>query len=392
MREVANDARVVADSSPAVDSMSPAVDPAAQLGQPDAVNPAGGATNPADHPAEDPTPSPRGEHEQLPNPPQSAPSGSAPRTPPSGARDVDAPREDDALDIDLPLDEPASAPPLEIDLPVDFSPPSPAGGATTTPSAHGAAPGPAPGATPPPEAGHTGGAELTGGHAPAYAGSAAAGAGTTPGASGWAARGDDSQPSWNRPSGVSPLVSPITRAERRAAEAAAANRALGIEQVHTPRGQFLWALARMAFAAVFLWTFLDALFGFNAPTASDAAWRAGGSPSEAYLGAGDGPFAGLFTALAGRAWVDWVFMIALLVVGLALLLGIAVVPAAVGAVLLLVGMWAADLPVPGNPVLDPRLLAALVIVCIVVSGAGLRYSLAPWWRRTPVVQKVRAFR
>ena len=69
-------------------------------------------------------------------------------------------------------------------------------------------------------------------------------------------------------------------------------------------------------------------------------------------------------------------------VGLALLLGVGLVIATAGAVLILLTSWLADLPVPGNPVLDPRVLAALVLVCLVVSGAGLRYSLAPWWRRT----------
>lgn len=433
MREVTGDAvRVVADPSAAADSSD-------QLNG-EQLNPPASVTRGATRPSEEPTLLPLDDHEQ---PAPAEPTTFAkrtltPRTPTHDSRET----ADDLLDIDLPIDEPASHEPLDIDLPVDFS--APRGEAAASPQHAAPSTGPASLAAVPPAGGFSApglaseeptGAELTSVEptSPELTGAELTGAGpssaeaaapepvrpepATPGpatpepaatglstglstlgasttgtwsttGSAWDTRDHDTQPSWNRPSGVSP----ITRSERRAAEAAAANRAIGIEQVHSPRGQFLWALVRFAFAAAFLWTFFDKLLGLNAPTPPAEAWRAGGSPAGAHLAAADGPLAGLFTSLAERAWVDWLFMIGLAVVGLALLLGVGLVIATAGAVLILLTSWLADLPVPGNPVLDPRVLAALVLVCLVVSGAGLRYSLAPWWRRTSVVQKVRLLR
>ncbi|SDY13635.1 hypothetical protein SAMN05444365_101792 [Micromonospora pattaloongensis] len=199
---------------------------------------------------------------------------------------------------------------------------------------------------------------------------------------------DASAPSWNRPSGVSP----ITRAERRAAEAAATARATGVEQSGTVLGQAVWALTRVAFGVAFLWTFLDRLLGFGAPTPAAASWRAGAPPISGVLGAVDGPFGEAFGRLAGHAWVDWAFMVALAAVGLGLLLGVGMTVAATAGTALLVLSWLAALPIEGNPFLDGRLLGALVIICLAVSGAGLRFSLAPWWRRTAAVRKLPVLR
>ncbi|MEV1286078.1 hypothetical protein [Micromonospora sp. NPDC049679] len=196
------------------------------------------------------------------------------------------------------------------------------------------------------------------------------------------------EPSWNRPSGVSP----ITRAERRAAEAAAAARATGVEQAGSAPGQLLWALTRVMFGLAFLWTFFDKLFGLDAPTPAVGAWRTGTSPTSGFLAAVDGPFVDVFGKLVGRAWVDWAFMIALAVIGLGLLLGVGMIIAATTGTVLLVLTWMAALPLAGNPVFDERLLAALVLICITVSGAGLRYSLAPWWRRSAVVRTLPVLR
>jgi thiosulfate dehydrogenase [quinone] large subunit len=49
-------------------------------------------------------------------------------------------------------------------------------------------------------------------------------------------------------------------------------------------------------------------------------------------------------------------------------------------------MYAASLPITSNPFVDDHLIYALVIIGIAATGAGLRYSLAPWWRRTALVR------
>ena len=55
----------------------------------------------------------------------------------------------------------------------------------------------------------------------------------------------------------------------------------------------------------------------------DAAWIHGGSPTEGFLTFGaDGPFKGFYHSIAGAAWADWLFMLGLLGIGLALTFGV----------------------------------------------------------------------
>ncbi|HEY3010061.1 MAG TPA: DoxX family protein [Micromonosporaceae bacterium] len=181
-------------------------------------------------------------------------------------------------------------------------------------------------------------------------------------------------------------ISPITRAERRAAEAKEAAQRLGPGYFPGGFGQVIWALTRLALGFVFLWAFLDKLFGLGRNTPKSRSWLEGGSPTTGYLSAVDGPFKDFFHRLAGRDWVDWLFMIGLAGVGVALILGIGVTIAAIAGTLLLLAMWLASLPIDANPFVDDHLVYALVIIGIAATGAGLRFSLAPWWRRTRLVR------
>jgi len=89
--------------------------------------------------------------------------------------------------------------------------------------------------------------------------------------------------------------------------------------------RYIWAVLRIGMGWIFLWGFLDKLFGLGFATASEKAWLAGGSPTSGYLNfATSGPFAPLFQSLAGNPVVDWLFMLGLLLLGLALILGIGV--------------------------------------------------------------------
>ena len=73
---------------------------------------------------------------------------------------------------------------------------------------------------------------------------------------------------------------------------------------------------------VFLWAFLDKAFGLGYSTAPAKAWISGGSPTSGFLGHVEaGPFRGLFTGLAGSAVVDVLFMLGMLAIGVALILG-----------------------------------------------------------------------
>ena len=92
------------------------------------------------------------------------------------------------------------------------------------------------------------------------------------------------------------------------------------------------AALRVVLGFVFLWAFVDKLFGFGFATPAERAWINGGSPTTGYLSGVEGPFAGIFNAIAGAAWADWLFMAGLLGIGLALMPGIGMrVAAAAGA-------------------------------------------------------------
>ena len=146
-------------------------------------------------------------------------------------------------------------------------------------------------------------------------------------------------------------------------------------------GLFMFAVARVLIGFVFLWAFLDKLFGLGKPTKKAEAWINGGSPTKDFLSSLHGTFADQFREVAGKAWADWPYMIGQAALGVALIFGIAMYIAAIAGTLLLIGVWLTQLPIESNPFLDEHLIYASVIIGIAASGAGLRYGLAPWWRR-----------
>ena len=105
------------------------------------------------------------------------------------------------------------------------------------------------------------------------------------------------------------------------------------------------AVLRIAVGFMFLWAFLDKTFGLSYATPSAKAWIHGGSPTSGFLkGVAVGPFQSTFHAIAGAPWADWLFMLGLLGIGVALIAGVAVRIAAVSGVLMLAGMWLATWP------------------------------------------------
>ena len=150
----------------------------------------------------------------------------------------------------------------------------------------------------------------------------------------------------------------------------------------------LAGLTRLSLGWVFLWAFVDKTFGLGHETASKDSWLNGGSPTEGFLGfAAAGPFKGLYHDLAGQTWVDWLFMLGLLGIGVALLAGVLVNVAAWSGTVLLVLMWTAVLPPDNNPFMDDHLVYALVLLTLAALGAGRWLGLGGWWERQDVVRR-----
>ena len=153
---------------------------------------------------------------------------------------------------------------------------------------------------------------------------------------------------------------------------------------------------RLALGFEFLWAFLDKTFGLGYSTASKSAWIHGGSPTKGFLsGANVGPFQGTFRYLGTVPGMDWLFMIGLLGIGVALILGVAVRPAAISGALMLLLMWAA-VWVPAktaggqpsgstNPIVDEHIIG---IFGLIVVGALVAWSagyLGRKWAAIPIV-------
>lgn len=157
----------------------------------------------------------------------------------------------------------------------------------------------------------------------------------------------------------------------------------------SPVAARVWAVTRIALGWVFLWAFLDKTFGLGFATPSENAWINGGSPTTGYLeNATQGPFAGAFQSMAGAAWADWLFMIGLLAIGVAFILGIGMRIAAASGALLLVLMYLATLLPENNPIIDDHIVYALVMIGLALDDAGDTWGLGRWWAEQDVVQRM----
>ncbi|MEU7750088.1 hypothetical protein [Nonomuraea sp. NPDC049158] len=139
---------------------------------------------------------------------------------------------------------------------------------------------------------------------------------------------------------------------------------------------YVWAIARISIGWIFLWAFLDKTFGWGFATPANRAWISGGSPTTGFLkGTGENALGGFFGSLAGQPWVDWLFMLGLLGIGAALILGVGLRIAAITGSLMLVLMWAAELPLANNPFMDEHIIYAIVLVGLALAGAGTTLGL-----------------
>jgi thiosulfate dehydrogenase [quinone] large subunit len=147
------------------------------------------------------------------------------------------------------------------------------------------------------------------------------------------------------------------------------------------------AALRLSLGWVFLWAFLDKAFGLGHETTHAEAWIRGGSPTKGFLAfAATGPLEGTYHDIAGQTWADWLFMVGLLGIGVALLAGIAMRLTAASGALLLVLMWTAVLPPANNLFMDDHLVYAMVLVLLAALGAGRTWGLGKAWESLSIVK------
>jgi thiosulfate dehydrogenase [quinone] large subunit len=178
------------------------------------------------------------------------------------------------------------------------------------------------------------------------------------------------------------------------------------------------AIARISLGIVFLWAFLDKNFGLGFTTPSEEAWNfalGDGSPTWGYLTFGinpEGQLASFFNTLGESAgvlgeqgptlypgsWVNWLFMLGLLGIGVALLLGVFMRIGSISGVVMLLMMYLAAAPwaqyaneagekQSHNPIVDEHLVYAIVLVVLMLFTAERTWGLGKWWQSTSIVQR-----
>lgn len=143
-----------------------------------------------------------------------------------------------------------------------------------------------------------------------------------------------------------------------------------------------------------MWAFFDKLLGLgfatcrNAETmlvvtGCDKAWISGGSPTAGFLKFGThGPLASFYQSLSGNMLVDLLFMVGLLLIGAALILGIGMRIAAYSGFLLMILMWSAMLPPENHPLVDDHIIYALLFLVLNYSNAGDVLGFGKTWKKS----------
>ncbi|MFF4788519.1 hypothetical protein ACFY2M_01805 [Streptomyces sp. NPDC001276] len=181
----------------------------------------------------------------------------------------------------------------------------------------------------------------------------------------------------------------------RTASASAASAQL---DTHTAAQAYALASLRILTGFVFLWAFLDKVLGLGYATASGRGWIDGGSPTKGFLSSvAVGPMESTFHSWAGQTWADWLFMLGLLAIGVAVMTGVALRPAAVAGTAMMALMWIAEWPpakhlangapsMSTNPFADYHLIYAVALVAVAAAGAGATWGLGRPWARLPIVR------
>jgi thiosulfate dehydrogenase [quinone] large subunit len=163
--------------------------------------------------------------------------------------------------------------------------------------------------------------------------------------------------------------------------------------VTTAAGRYVLAVLRLATGFIFIWAFFDKAFGLGFSTVTKLAWINGGAPSQGFLKspAVTGPLKGFFAAIASPT-TDILFMLAMLAVGAAVILGIGLRISAVAGTIVLVFMYLAEWPFTANagstnPLVDYHIIYALALIVVATLSAGDTWGLGRAWKRLPFVQK-----
>lgn len=150
-----------------------------------------------------------------------------------------------------------------------------------------------------------------------------------------------------------------------------------------------WETLRFLLGWIFLWAFLDKMFGLGFATLPEKAWIHGASPTYGFLtfGTEGGLFQEFFRAMVGHVLVDVLFMAGLAGVGTSLLLGAGTRIAGYSGALMMTFIYLASLPLKQNPLIDEHIIYIVVLLAFTRVRVGQVYSIRHWWESTTLVKK-----
>ncbi|MBU0624316.1 MAG: DoxX family membrane protein [Candidatus Thermoplasmatota archaeon] len=152
--------------------------------------------------------------------------------------------------------------------------------------------------------------------------------------------------------------------------------------------QYAWVGIRLVLGWTMIWAFFDKLFGLGYATASSKSWLNGGSPTSGYLQfASSGPLSDFYNGLSGKTSVDVIFMAALLLIGVAVILGIGTKISGYAGALLMVLLWSTVLPPANNPIVDDHIVYMILFLAMTLVKPGRWLGLGTWWSNTPLVKR-----
>lgn len=182
-----------------------------------------------------------------------------------------------------------------------------------------------------------------------------------------------------------------------------------LEPIHTKGLQRVAGALRLLTGWTFLWAFLDKLLALGFSTGRNPetgaidffgpdAWISGASPTAGAVGfALKGPFADNIQTMTGfqmtqagpqvAGWVDWIYMLSLVLIGLGLITGVMTRIAAVGGIIWMAVFYLGTAIWPEhNPFMDEHILYSVVLVGLILANAGRYYGLGKVWQRYRIVE------
>ncbi|MBP6005940.1 hypothetical protein KA531_03525 [Candidatus Saccharibacteria bacterium] len=165
------------------------------------------------------------------------------------------------------------------------------------------------------------------------------------------------------------------------------------------RIDLVWGLCRIGLGFIFFWSFLDKLFGLGYTTCRDQvgvvvqfceqAWVKGGSPTTGFLRTASvgSPIEQTLQSMAGDRLWDWVFMIGLAGIGVAMILGIGMRIATLSGVIMMGMIYLALYPPANNPFMDEHLVYTLLFIGLAQVNSTQALGFGRAWSRLRLVNK-----